>query len=167
MPRLLTKLENRSYTGALVGDKGNGKTTLMLELEEPLNERGFDVIKIFLNQEKRKLSRSEFRALRKELSANHIILLDGAEQMSWLQWMVFKWTVRKAKGLIITVHSHSKLPTLLECRTRADQFISMVRELTSSLLHFNHSDEQLTNLWESHAGNTRLAFRELYDQMAE
>jgi hypothetical protein len=163
---LLNRFEQNDWRGAIVGAKGNGKTSLMLELEGHLEDSGINVHKLFLNEEKRRFTRQEYHSLCNDLSDNDIILLDGAEQMSALAWWRFRQKTKNARGLIITIHSPGKLPTIISCKTDLKQFIEMVHELSANSLKPIYPDEALDRIFRSHQGNVRQAFRQLYDESA-
>ncbi len=161
----MTRLEQNHWHGAIVGKKGNGKTTLLLELEAKLLNLGFGVKKLFLNREKRRFTRDEFAVFLNKLDNNDIILFDGSEQMSYWRWRLFRWRVRKAKGLIITAHKPSKLPTIMQTITSFQYFEEMVKELIQDHLPLQklYCSEKLRQIHTRHKGNIRLALRELYD----
>lgn len=163
--QFMRRLVTQNWSGALVGKKGTGKTTLLLELEPKLTRLGFGIKHLFLNCKKRKFSRVELNLIMNELTDNDIILFDGSEQMNWWRWQIFLWQTRKSKGLIITVHKPSKLPTILRTSTSFDYFKEIVHELIQNHSNLQNlsTSEQLYNLFEKHGGNIRLALRDLYD----
>ncbi len=162
----MARLEQKGWKGALVGKKGTGKTTLLLEIREKLLERGFGVKNLFLNCEKRKFNRDELKLITQSTSENDIILFDGSEQMAWWHWYYFLWKVRKAKGLILTTHKPSKLPTILNTSTHFECYKAMVQQLIEKHpdLQYLTTSERLHHLFEKYNGNMRLALRALYDQ---
>src|SRR5215471_12561676 len=99
-PQLLERLKALRYRAALVGKHGSGKTTLLEQLAERLCEHGFSTSSIRLDEEHRTLDRDELQSALDQMSHSHIILLDGAEQMSWPAWRRFRWQTRAAAGLI-------------------------------------------------------------------
>ena len=155
------RLQENHFRGALVGPKGTGKTTLLLELQGKLEEMGFKTCRLFLNRDKRKLSKNEVRELKQAVNQGAIILLDGFEQMNLLNHAKFVQRVKHAKGLIVTVHKPIKLPTILRTATSFKTFKQMVSELQNDSRQFEA--DQLKALYDTHQGNIRLAFRSLYD----
>ena len=159
--QLLDRLKVLRYRGAIVGNHGSGKTTLLEQLSNHLGDQGFSTSSIRLDEEHRGLDRDALQTVFEQLSPTHIILLDGAEQMSWPAWKRFRWQTRAAAGLIITTHQPGRLPTLIECRTSN----VLLAELIGELLGVNSETvrDQAEDLFHKHRGNVREALRELYD----
>ncbi|MDB6015771.1 MAG: hypothetical protein JWR19_260 [Pedosphaera sp.] len=158
---LLTRCEALRYRAALVGLHGSGKTTLLEDLEPRLRERGFDTHFIRLSEEERAFEPGFLKTLCAGLTANDILLFDGAEQLNPLAWRWFQWRTRHAGGLIITTHRTGRLPTLWECRTSPDLLAGIAADLLevkSETLH-----ERVNVLFRKHHGNLRDALREWYD----
>ena len=76
---------------AIVGASGSGKTTLLEDLEPRLRERGFGTQLLRLNVEQSRFPPGLVRILSARLTANDVVLLDGAEQMNPLAWRWFQW----------------------------------------------------------------------------
>lgn len=162
-----SRLESFSWRGAIVGKKGNGKTTLLLELEEKLSKQDFSTQKLFLNQEKRKFTSEEAKII-KNLNSKQIVLFDGAEQLNFWRWQHFLWKTRKVKGLIITAHKPSRLPTILQAETTLNQLKEIVNKLTVNCSESRKLIENidLEKILRQHDGNHRLVLRELYDKLS-
>jgi len=162
--QFLESLAQRGYRGAIVGPEGAGKSTLLEDLRPKLMERGLEPVWLRLTQEAPRFSRGVLRELAAKLSSRNVVLLDGAEQMSWWAWASFRWRVRRAGGFIITAHRAGLLPTLLTCRTNA----GLLSEIIGRLLSENQamSREEIERLFLRHGGNIREALRELYDRFS-
>src|SRR5260221_10231925 len=92
---LLRRCEQLGYRAALVGPCGSGKTTLLEDLDPKLREQGFQPCWVRLD-EAHTLEHGLARKLASEITDRHIVLFDGAEQLNWLAWQVFKWHTRRA-----------------------------------------------------------------------
>ena len=159
--QFLELLEQRNYRGAIVGPEGAGKSTLLEDLRPKLIERGCAPISLRLTMETPRFSRGVLRELSVKLSSRNVVLLDGAEQMSWWAWASFLWRVRRAGGLIITAHRTGLLPTVLTCRTNAELLSEIVSRLLGEAQTMSRNE--IDRLFQRHHGNIREALRELYD----
>lgn len=161
---LLDRCEALRYRAALVGPFGSGKTTLLEDLEQRFSERGFGTRQIRLDVEHPEFRPGFMRSLTAELTPRDILLFDGAEQMSPLKWLWFKWRTRSAGGVLITVHQSGRLPTLWECHTSP----ALLAEIAADLL--DESPGRLLQtaelLFRKHGGNLREALREWYELLA-
>ena len=162
---LLSRLEALNYRAAIVGPEGAGKTTLLEDLEPHLRAQGFEPVTLRLTREFPRFEDGVLRELVRRLAPRHIILFDGAEQLSRWDWWRFRLSVRAAGGLIITSHRPGLLPTLIECRTDEVLLAGILAELLGGAVE--EQRQRAASLFRSHRGNLRDALRELYDQWAE
>lgn len=161
---LLEQLRRLNYRASLVGPHGSGKTTLLEELGRRLAEQGFRIRHARLSEEHPRLSAAQSARLFKGLSREHLILLDGAEQLSWLEWRRFLRRCRGAGGLIITTHKPGRLPVLYECRTSA----RLLEEILSGICPQSVAPRfpSAETLFERSRGNICEALRACYDLCA-
>ncbi len=154
--RLLERLEQLRWRGAIVGLKGSGKTTLLEDLEARLGPLGFrtHLMRFF----------TDWRRLPTDLprwGGNDVVLCDGAEQLSRLDWWRLRFRAANARGLVITLHRAGRLPTLYRCSTAP----AILRDLSASLgVPITVPDSEAMHA--RHAGNVRDALRELYDRVS-
>jgi hypothetical protein len=160
---LLQRCEELSYRAALVGRRGSGKTTLLEDLGPRLRERGFEPYWLRLNEE-HTFERGTLSKMAAAVTHRHIVLLDGAEQLNWLAWQVFKRGARRAGGLIITVHEAMRLPTMLECRTTPALLADIIADILGT--RTDRLSMRPEQLFHKHQGNLRDALRECYDAFA-
>jgi len=161
---LLARLERLRYRGAIVGPHGTGKTTLLEDLQTPLANLGFRVTHLRLDAEHRSFARGRLARLAVTLDARDIVCLDGAEQLDWVRWMLFRWRTRRAGGVLITSHRRGLLPTLIECTTSPELLGGIIHRLTPRTASVPVPAPQ--ELFARHRGNLRDALRELYDVYA-
>ena len=99
-----------------------------------------------------------------KLSKRNVILFDGAEQMSRLEWRRFKRRSMRAGGLVITSHRPGMLPTLRECATSPELLHDIIAELLGA--ESETIRDMAVKLHGKHNGNLREALREMYDLFA-
>jgi hypothetical protein len=162
---LLPRLEALRYRAAIVGPHGSGKTTLLEDLEGALARRGFRITHVRLGTDDPRLPREwrKWRSPARLLDARDIVCLDGAEQLSAIAWLRFRWRARRAGGLIVTTHKHGRLATLIECTTSIGLLHRIIERLAPGGLV---TAPPAAELFARHRGNLRDALRELYDVYA-
>jgi hypothetical protein len=156
---LVDRLAALRWRAALVGPHGRGKTTLLEDLAPRLTALGFRVRTITLQEAHPRLTLQE-RSLLRALGPGDILLLDGAEQLGRLAWLLVKLRCRRAGGVVVTSHRPGLLPTLLECETTPELLAGIVSELGEG------EAPEVEELYARHHGNLRDALRELYDRWA-
>lgn len=161
---LIENLKSLELRAAIVGDHGTGKSTLLDDLRPRIQELGFQTQHLRLNQDEPKFAPGYLATLFERLSANDVILFDGAEQMSWFRWRRFVTKTRRASGLIITTHRPGRLPTLIHCQTTSDLLQQIVVEILGN--DAANLTDLVEHLFEKHRGNLREALRDMYDCFA-
>lgn len=161
---LLKRLADLRFRAALVGHCGSGKTTLLENLEVRLAAKGFRVHWLRLNQHNRSLPAEFTNEVLPNLKSHDMVLLDGAEQLSWWKWMRFKRQTRRAGGLIITTHRPGRLPTLRTCATDLNLLSWILQTLIGP--DADKWEREATRLFHHHRGNIRSVLRALYDRWA-
>jgi hypothetical protein len=159
---LFARLRALRHCGAIVGPHGSGKTTLLEDLAVRLEANGWRIKQVQLTVEFPALGHSISSRELAALEPRDLLLLDGAEQLSWLQWRWLRLRSRGAGGVIITTHEAGRLPTLWRCSTTP----GLLRDLSGSL-GVPLAEPEAIALYTRHAGNLRNALRELYDRHAE
>lgn len=166
-PGLFARLEQQRYRAAIIGPHGSGKTTLLEDLQEQLTARGVPVMSLRLNTTKPSFARAELAACFATVTPDHVICLDGAEQLTRFGWASFAHRARRARGLIITSHQAGLLPTLHTCATTEHLLEDIVaRLLTPALRGQAAALPTSRDLFARHRGNLRDALREMYDWYA-
>ena len=165
LPDLLARLEAMQWRGAIVGPQGSGKTTLLEELEPHFAARNWQICRLRLSREEPRFAPGLLDELSARLTSQHMILLDGAEQLNGFTWRRFERLSRRAAGLIITSHRTGLLPTLVQCHTSPQ----LLRDILDELLGDDAArwHDEVNELWTRHQGNLRSALRQLYDIHAE
>lgn len=158
---LSARLRALRHRGAIVGPHGAGKTTLLEDLAARLAGQGWRVTSVWLTVESSRLGMSVSPRRLAALEPRDLLLIDGAEQLSWLQWWLVRCRARGAGGIIITTHTPGRLPTLWRCCTTPE----LLRDLSDSL-GVPLAERDAAELFSRHAGNLRNALRELYDRHA-
>jgi hypothetical protein len=164
---LLARLEQQRYRSAIVGPHGSGKTTLLEDVQAQLRARGVPVVSLRLDTTKPSFTRAELADCFAAVTPDHVICLDGAEQLTRFGWASFERRARRARGLIITSHRAGLLPTLHTCATTEHLLEDIVsRLLTPALRGQAAALPTSRELFARHRGNLRDALREMYDWYA-
>jgi hypothetical protein len=156
---LLARLEILDFRAAIIGAHGNGKSTLLETLAPHLQTRGWNIHRLFLNSSQRDFSSATWRKINL-LRERDFILLDGAEQLSFLQRNQFLRASRFAAGVLLTAHHAGIFPTLYECRSSIRLLKTLVFQLAPD---GNENKNFVEELFARHNGNLRDALREMYD----
>ena len=158
---LLERLRALRFRAAIVGPEGSGKTTLLDTWSPQLEAAGFRLRRLRLTREQPRFPKGFLGALATQLRPEVLMILDGAELLSWWAWPRFKLVSRRAGGLLITSHRAGLLPTLHECRPS----LALVDELVSELVGPLTPEHRALNqeLYARHQGNVRLVLRTWYD----
>ncbi|GAB4181567.1 MAG: hypothetical protein Fur0032_22730 [Terrimicrobiaceae bacterium] len=147
------RLDSFGGRGAIVGPRGHGKTTLLLEWMARRKARGEAPVGLRLDYGQRRLTAGQISLL----NGARMVFADSAEQLGWLGWREFLYRARHVKTLVICTHRPGRLPTIYHCRTSPE----LLQELAGDLAGSQTPDPQ--SLWKRHSGNIREALRELYD----
>ena len=158
---LLGKFSELNRRAAVVGPKGSGKTTLQEDLAVRLEGQGSTIRWLRFNRENRNQARRQIDAVLAEAQPEDLLFVDGAEQLGPLRWRRLLRRTTRFAGLVVTVHTPGRQPTLIDCRTTPELLHGIVESLTSSA--DCPSRRMLDALFERHQGNLRLCLRELYD----
>ncbi len=159
---IMERARGLGYRAAIRGPHGTGKTTLLEDLGERLERKGFRVRMIKLWRENRKLPEA-FRERRgMTFGPSDLVLLDGAEQLGPVTWQRLRARTRAAGGLIVTQHRAGRLPNLIRTATSAGMLEAFARELAGPEWPGIGSID-FADLLRRHGGNVRHALRECYD----
>lgn len=159
MEAVRERLAGMQFRGAVVGPMGSGKTTLMEDLAQWVQARGYRAIQIRLSLQERRIP-----PLPVDIGCKDVVFLDGADLMGFFRWKWLKWKTRKAGGLVIAAHKSGLMPTLIECQTT----VGVLREIAMRLKApvWMMEQEVIGKLYEKHGGNIRESLREMYDWCA-
>jgi hypothetical protein len=161
---LLARFAALGHRAALVGPEGSGKTTLREEIEERLAARGWRIVRAQLSADHKPTWRM-LAPLLSHLGKNVLLTVDGAEQMSRLQWWRLCLKTNIAGGVLITSHRRGLLPTLREHSVDAALARDLVRELVGAK-QAECLGDVIGDLFIRQHGNVRELLRALYDRYA-
>ena len=158
---MLARLESHNWRGAIVGPHGTGKTTVLEQIAPHLRARGFHPRLLALREGWR--FRNVWKVFQRSASVAPVfILLDSAGRLTSLQWLLLRAVAGRTAGLLVTQHSHGRLPTVLETKPSPELLRDLVGELCTMDLH----GPVVRELFRRHGGNIRECFRELYEHAA-
>jgi len=159
LAELASRVADLGGSVAIVGPEGSGKTTLLRQLAQFLLGERVEVDIPGGCPDPWRTARAQ---LPRPVHRDHVVLVDGAEQLGPVAWRRFRLATRPARHLVATLHRPGRLPSLIECRTDHD----LLRDLVSELAPADATSLDLAHLFQRHDGNIRLCFRELYDVYA-
>ena len=110
--------------GAIIGPHGVGKTTLLESWQKRLEEKGERVVKLFLNRQERDFS---YEVL-SEIENATVLLVDGAEQLSWWRRRVLLQK-SKGKGWLETRHRKARLSVIADLQPNREILNRCLTEL--------------------------------------
>ena len=163
--REMARLDAMNYQAAIVGPHGSGKTTLLEDLTTRLEAAGRETWSYRLHTGDRRFPAPQFEQFR-NLPPSTIVMLDGAEQLSFWQWRRFARLFRRTdRPLIVTLHSTGRWPTW----TESVSDIQILDQIVGRLMPNSDLATKRINreLYDKHQGNIRDALREWYDLVAQ
>ena len=105
---IMAHLNALNYRASIVGPEGSGKTTLLETIGKNLRQDGYKTVFIRFNEKNKKIKKDLFGRIPKKKAARHVLLIDGVEQLSWLDWKLFCLHTTNAGAMIITSHAQSQ-----------------------------------------------------------
>ncbi|MGE0606598.1 MAG: hypothetical protein AB7O62_05680 [Pirellulales bacterium] len=164
---LLDQLQRQHWRGQIVGPHGAGKSTLLAALQGALASAGLDAPLVVLRDGG--ASQDELWRMLKQPSvagspAVNLVLLDGAEQLTWLarQWLFWRCR-RQGRGLLVTSHRDLGLPTLMEIHPRVATAQRVVNQLLAGQSS-PISPDDVSAAFQRQQGDMREMLFALYDQ---
>lgn len=165
MNQLASQFEQLRRRGAILGPQGHGKTTLLEQFISHLGSSDLCIWRMELKAGDRQLPPHQWEQIQQRAGENDLIVLDGAEQLSWWRWKQFVKSLQPGQGCLITSHRHGLLPSLWHCSTSPELLRRLVAQLQGPLTSTQHN--WLDQLFVQTQGDIRQCFRSLYDACAE
>ena len=161
---ILDTLKENDWWGQIVGPHGTGKSTLLVELLECLDQKKIASAHFELHDGERRFPYSLDRLL-KHTPTPKLIIIDGYEQLGfWSRRRVTRWCRRHAIGLLITTHTPFDFPTLFETDASPTLAESLVHDHLKSLdSNAQLTAEEIHSHFTATGGNVRELFFSLYD----
>ena len=151
--------------GALVGQHGNGKSTLLNEIGVHLEGQGKCIYPLLRTLENPRFTMEELSKIFRETKTGDVVLMDGAEQLPTWQWYLLNRLLQgNGVGLITTQHKPGRLPTLYHCDTSKAVMLGLLEQLCpESTVDLK---DRACQYYDQHGGNIREVFFALYDDVA-
>ena len=154
---LFETLRQRQGRGAIIGDYGTGKTTLLRLFSKAWEARGRKVRWLDVWDDRR-LSWTELLEFLRQCADADAIIIDGADYLSTIQWHCLKWKRRRSESLLISAHSAQKLSTLCHCWSSPALLHRIIQAKIPKA-----TPDLSARLWKKHKGNLHSALAEAYD----
>lgn len=151
--KLLKRFKENNLKGEVSGLHGFGKSSFLDYFASLLSSEGFGLRRIG------RQSRCPFKSLFKGLLKREVVIIDDFDVMPAGFRLAVKILSGNFYGLILSVHTGGKLPSLLELKPDVNLFIMLTNKLASDA----YSEDVLKKIFFKNSGNIREAFRELYE----
>lgn len=167
--QLIARLATLNWRAAIIGSHGSGKTTLLETLKPQLAHSGYQVIAITLRDGQRSLPNDYLgtlanQAKRQQNPQQTFAVVDGYEQLSWLQrWRLLRFCRHANCGLLVTAHAATGLPTLIELAPDRALVTQLASDLCGGVSNCI-TPEIVAASHACHGSNVREIFFDLYDR---
>jgi hypothetical protein len=159
--RLLAKLVEYQWRGAIIGPHGSGKSTLLAELRPALIRGGRRIVQFSLHDGERRLPATA--ANWEPWDSATIVIVDGYEQLSeFSRRAVGRQCRRAGSGLLVTSHGPTHFPELY----RTDIDPELLQRIVDRLIGDNRRFISVMDIQQAfclHGQNAREALFLLYD----
>jgi hypothetical protein len=161
----LSRLAAQDWRGSIIGPHGCGKSTLLETLKPVLRAAGARIHAITLQDGQRRLPREFLRSVARRARGDRgIAVVDGYEQLGWLECMRLSRTCRRAnRGLLVTSHRPTRIPPLVRLAPTEQLVQWIVAELASRVSTEVRSADVAAS-YARHGSNVREMFFDLYDR---
>jgi energy-coupling factor transporter ATP-binding protein EcfA2 len=161
--QLVAKLASHNWRGAIIGPHGSGKSTLIETLRPALASAGKQVAFVALRNRQRRLPQS-LPATTALHHSNQVLIIDGYEQLGWLERLrTARYCRRNSSGLLVTAHSPTRLPTIIDLAPDQALVTKLVAELCSEV-STSLGEKDVAASHACHGSNVREIFFDLYDR---
>lgn len=155
---IVEKLCQPGYRGQIVGPHGVGKSTLLRDLKDRLEEAGFNVL----------LERGSMLKARRPKSAERtILLLDEYAELSLSQRLMLLYFRSRFRAILITTHEQrigfDLAARLVPTHRILNKLIDQLTKNSQTLIQ----PTTVAYLYRKHHGNLREVLRELYDRTGQ
>ncbi|MDR1960264.1 MAG: hypothetical protein LBQ54_14690 [Planctomycetaceae bacterium] len=168
---LIDQFQKNGSFGQITGNHGSGKSTLLSALEEVFARKEYKIHKESLHDGQRRLSYEFwqwFSELKKSPPDKSLIIVDGYEQLSWLQrFRLLLGCKIRGVGLLLTshkpVHGIPVLYRTAASQEQLEQIVDYLLEIPAGFIDEN----VLARLMLTHRNNIRDVLFALHDLYQE
>ncbi|ADB15443.1 conserved hypothetical protein [Pirellula staleyi DSM 6068] len=137
--KLVDRLKQQHWRGAIVGPHGSGKSSLLAACREEFLKRERILSEYSLHNHERTLANLFTNA--RSWNDRTLVIVDGYEQLSWRSTLQLAFLVRiRRAGLVVTVHAPTNLPTWYETVPSAE----LAEQVAKLAIHRALVDPQAT-----------------------
>lgn len=183
--QLYTRFCEAGRRGAILGEHGVGKTTLLATLIQKWRDfypdaedwtvcRVHDTRSQSIMHLRSRVAPGGQRLVTLEsdcaislaslfakIKRGKIVIIDGFEAWPWsVRWRFWRMFRRTQTGLIVTCHRPNSLPTLLHLKPQFEDFVRLIDNWQPSVQTLEHS--VLLDVWQRNDGNPRECLFDLY-----
>jgi len=128
---LLCRLRDLQWRGAILGPHGAGKTTLMTQIQQRIEQLGIETSHLRLREDDLPCLKSMLKEWLAQSVSSQVLMLDSAGLLNFWNWQWLRLKTRHHAGIVITSHRAGRLPTLIRCETSPELLESLVNQLTA------------------------------------
>ncbi len=159
--KVVERLRQNEWRGAIIGPHGSGKSTLIAALMDELARRSISVRHVALHADERKppsdlLVKFESR----------LLIIDGFEQLSWWTRKQMVSAMRKTHGGLVIVAHNERATCGIHAVFRTVSDLQTLQNIIENYLPPEANwiqSEELSMAFYAHQGNLRNALFALYD----
>ncbi len=156
---LEARWQSLGHRAAITGPHGSGKTTLLDAFACRLCERGEPPLRLFFNEEHRRLSPADRETLRQ--ATGRILLIDGDEHLPWRERRELGRALRTASKVLLARHRRGLWPELIRLRATPRLAFELLERIAPS-----GNRAFILNLFHAKKGNLRELWLACYDLAA-
>ncbi len=156
---LETRWRSLGHRAAVTGPHGAGKTTLLDAFATRLRQRGDPPLRLFFNEEHRRLSPADRETLRQ--SAGRTLLVDGDEHLPWRERRELRRAIRTAAKTLLARHRRGPWPELIRLKATPRLAFELLERIGPP-----GNSAFILNLFQAKKGNLRELWLACYDLAA-
>ena len=151
--KVVARLKAGHWRGEITGPHGSGKSALLAALIPEICRAGKEPLLAEVHDGQRRLPLGPL-----QLETNHVLIVDGYEQLGLWARVRLKGLRRRGIGLLVTSHRPVGFPVLYNTRPSLEVAEKIVERLAPDV-----SNKDVKSLFDHRGGNIREMLFDLYD----